>query len=54
MPNNSAGFVEWLMTKVNDVASFIDESFLANFPSIFGGLSQISPCTFSIHHRYSI
>jgi hypothetical protein len=42
------------MKKVYDVASFIDESFLANFPIIFGGLSQISICTVSIHYRYSI
>jgi hypothetical protein len=54
MMDNIAGFVEWLQKKVNDVASFIDESFLANFLSIFGGLSQTSLCTFLIHYRYSI
>ena len=49
-----AGFRGWLEKKGDDVVSFIDESFLVNFPLILGGLIQVRLCTSLIHYRYSI
>ena len=49
------GFKEWLKEQGKcDVVSFIDELFLADFPLILGGLTQVPLCTSLIHYRYSV
>jgi hypothetical protein len=49
-----ATFREWLKNKGTDVVSFIDESFLADFPRILSGLTQVPLCTFPIHYKHSV
>jgi hypothetical protein len=49
-----ATFKEWLKNKCNDVVSYIDESFSADFPPILGGIDSGDTVHISNSLRHSV